>query len=336
MDAMLSQEEVDLLLKGVTNEPDDEDTRETDQSSVRPYNLATQERIVRGRMPTLEMINDRFNRMLKLEMFTLLRRNVEISRQMINITKYGEFIRGLVVPSNFNLVQVKPLVGHALIVIDPTLVFMVVDTLFGGDGRFPMRVEGRDFTETEQRIIQRILDIIFDSYTKCWEPVYPVEFVYLRSEMHTQFVNIATPNEPVITASFMVDAGSAGGGEMHICFPYTMLEPLREILSSSMQGEAIGGDKRWMNQISHQIQAAELEIVADLGSIKLRMDDIIEMKLGDIIPFEIPGTVIAKINSVPVAECSFGTFGGHYALRIEQMMSLDDIEVTHAMVKEGT
>jgi flagellar motor switch protein FliM len=336
MDAMLSQEEVDLLLKGVTNEPDEiPDQKNEFPDGVRPYNLATQERIVRGRMPTLEMINDRFNRLLKQEMFALLRRNVEISRQMLTITKYGDFIRSLVVPSNFNLIFVNPLVGQALIVLDPSLVFMCVDTLFGGDGRFTMRIEGRDFTETEQRIIQRIIDIIFDCYTKCWEPVYPVEFVYQRSEMHTQFVNIATPNEPVITASFMLDAGEAGGGKMHICFPYTMLEPLREILTSSMQGESISGSNRWMHQLSHEIQAAELEMVVDLGSVRLRMDDIVKMKLGDIIPFEVPETVIAKINGVPVSECSFGTMNGHRALRIKNMLSINDTEATHAIVKEA-
>jgi len=336
MDAMLSQDEVDLLLKGVTNEPDDlPDQGNEYPDGVRPYNLATQERIVRGRMPTLEMINDRFNRLLKQEMFGLLRRNIEISRQMLNVTKYGDFIRGLVVPSNFNLIYVKPLVGQALIVLDPSLVFMCVDTLFGGDGRFTMRVEGRDFTETEQRIIQRIIDLIFDCYTKCWEPVYPVEFVFQRSEMHTQFVNIATPNEPVITASFTLDAGEAGGGKMHICFPYTMLEPLREILASSMQGESITGSNRWMNQLSHQIRAAELEIIADLGSVRLRMEDIVNMKIGDIIPFDVPEIIIAKINGVPVSECSYGTFNGHRAIRIQNMLSINDIEATHAIVQEA-
>jgi flagellar motor switch protein FliM len=335
MDTMLSQEEVDLLLKGVTNEPDEiQDQTDEFPDGVRPYNLATQERIVRGRMPTLEMINDRFNRLLKQEMFVLLRRNVEISRQMLSITKYGDFIRSLVVPSNFNLIYVNPLVGQALIVLDPSLVFMCVDTLFGGDGRFIMRIEGRDFTETEQRIIKRIIDIIFDCYSKCWEPVYPVEFVYQRSEMHTQFVNIATPNEPVVIASFMLDAGEAGGGKMHICFPYTMLEPLREILTSSMQGETLGSN-RWMNQLSHEIQAAELDMVVDLGSIRLRMDDIVKMKVGDIIPFDVPDTVIARINGVPVSECGFGTSKGHRALRIKNMLSINDTEATHAIVKEA-
>src|SRR5436190_13289282 len=195
----LSQDEVDALLKGVTGEP--EDTKEdVNPTGVRSYNLATQERIVRGRMPTLEIINERFARLLRIGLFNFLRRSAEVSVGSVRVSKYSEFIRNLVVPTNLNLVHMKPLRGTALIVFDPGLVFLLVDNLFGGDGRFHTRVEGRDFTQTEQRIILRILDIVFEAYTKSWEPVYPVEFEYIRSEMNTQFANIATPNEVVVAS----------------------------------------------------------------------------------------------------------------------------------------
>ena len=144
----LSQDEVDALLKGVTGETD-EVAAATETKGVRPYNLATQERIVRGRMPTLEIINERFARQLRLGLFNFMRRTAEISVGPIRILKYNEFIRNLVVPTNLNLVQAKPLRGTALFIFDPNLVFLVVDNLFGGDGRFHTRVEGRDFTQTE-------------------------------------------------------------------------------------------------------------------------------------------------------------------------------------------
>ena len=152
-------------------------------------------------MPTLEIINERFARLVRIELFNFLRRTVEVSVGPVRITKYSDFIRNLVVPTNLNLVQMKPLRGTALMVFDPTLVFLVVDNMFGGDGRFHTRVEGRDFTQTEQRIIQRILHIVFETYAKSWEPVYPIEFEYLRSEMNTQFANIATPNEVVVVTT---------------------------------------------------------------------------------------------------------------------------------------
>ena len=207
-DNFLSQEEVDALLKGVTGDLDDTDAQE-DTSGVRTYNLATQERIVRGRMPTLEIINERFARLLRIGLFNFLRRSAEVSVGTVRVSKYSEFIRNLVVPTNLNLVHMKPLRGTALIVMDPNLVFLLVDNLFGGDGRFHTRVEGRDFTQTEQRIILRILDILFETYSKSWNPVYPIEFEYIRSEMNTQFANIATPNEVVVCTTFTITTRSS-------------------------------------------------------------------------------------------------------------------------------
>src|SRR6476620_4992862 len=206
----LSQEEVDALLKGVSGDLDDSQTP-ADTSGVRPYNLATQERIVRGRMPTLEIINERFARLLRIGLFNFLHRSAEVSIGPVRVTKYSEFIRNLVVPTNLNLVYMKPLRGTALIVLDPNLVFLIVDNLFGGDGRFHTRVEGRDFTQTEQRIIQRVLGIIFENYAKSWEPVYPISFEFIRSEMNTQFANIATPNEVIVATTFTIELGAISG-----------------------------------------------------------------------------------------------------------------------------
>jgi flagellar motor switch protein FliM len=222
----LSQDEVDALLKGVSGEAD-EVAAETETPGIRPYNLATQERIVRGRMPTLEIINERFARQMRLGLFNFMRRTAEISVGPIRIIKYNEFIRNLVVPTNLNMVQARPLRGTALFIFDPNLVFLVVDNLFGGDGRFHTRVEGRDFTQTEQRIIQRLLGLVFEEYEKSWKPVYELKFEYLRSEMNTQFANIATPNEVVVVTTFNIEFGPIAG-EFHICMPYAMIEPVRD------------------------------------------------------------------------------------------------------------
>src|SRR5438552_3401524 len=260
-DNFLSQDEVDALLKGVNGDQDEIQAPE-DISGVRPYNLATQERIVRGRMPTLEIINERFARLLRIGLFNFLRRSAEVSVGSVRVSKYSEFIRNLVVPTNLNLVHMKPLRGTALIVFDPGLVFLLVDNLFGGDGRFHTRVEGRDFTQTEQRIIQRVLNIVFETYAKSWEPVYPLEFEFIRTELNTQFANIATPNEVVVTTTFTVELGSVSG-EMHFCTPYSMIEPIRDTLTSSLQGEALEVDKRWIRLMTQQIQVAEVELVTN-------------------------------------------------------------------------
>jgi flagellar motor switch protein FliM len=318
-DNFLSQQEVDALLKGVSGEGEEVVTK-VDDSGVKPYNLATQERIVRGRMPTLEIINERFARLFRIGLFNFLRRNTEVSIGPVRVAKYSEFIRNLVVPTNLNLIQMKPLRGTALIVLDPNLVFLLVDNLFGGDGRFHTRVEGRDFTQTEQRIIQRILDIIFEAYGKSWEPVHAVDFGFLRSEMNTQFANIATPNEVVVSTTFTIELGAVSG-EMHFCMPYSMIEPIRDILTSSLQGEAMEVDKRWIRLMTQQIQSAEVELVADLGTARLSLNQILNMKEGDVIPISITETVAAKVDGVPVMECGYGRCGGQYALRVEKLLS---------------
>ncbi|MRW94935.1 flagellar motor switch protein FliM [Duganella sp. FT80W] len=321
-DNFLSQEEVDALLKGVNGDQDDVAAAE-DVAGVRTYNLATQERIVRGRMPTLEIINERFARLLRVGLFNFLRRSAEVSVGSVRVSKYSEFIRNLVVPTNLNLVHMKPLRGTALMVFDPGLVFLLVDNLFGGDGRFHTRVEGRDFTQTEQRIILRILDIVFEAYTKSWEPVYPVEFEYIRSEMNTQFANIATPNEVVVASTFTVELGSVSG-QIHFCMPYSMIEPIRDSLTSSLQGEALEVDKRWIRLMTQQIQIAEVEVVASLGTAKVNFDEILNMRVGDIIPLSIPEFISATVDGVPVMDCSYGVMNGQYALKVEKLLANTD------------
>jgi flagellar motor switch protein FliM len=318
-DNFLSQEEVDALLKGVNGDQDDAVAPE-DTSGVRTYNLATQERIVRGRMPTLEIINERFARYLRVGLFNFLRRSAEVSVGSVRVSKYSEFIRNLVVPTNLNLIHMKPLRGTALMVFDPGLVFLLVDNLFGGDGRFHTRVEGRDFTQTEQRIILRILDIVFEAYTKSWEPVYPIEFEYIRSEMNTQFANIATPNEVVVSSTFTVELGSVSG-QIHFCMPYSMIEPIRDALTSSIQGEALEVDKRWIRLMTQQIQVAEVELVAILGQGKASFDEILNMKVGDVIPITVPESIQATVDGVPVMDCSYGVFNGQYALKVEKLLA---------------
>jgi flagellar motor switch protein FliM len=315
----LSQDEVDALLKGVSGEAD-EVKAAVDTKGVRPYDLATQERIVRGRMPTLEIINERFARQLRLGLFNFMRRTAEISVGPIRIIKYNEFIRNLVVPTNLNMVQVKPLRGTALFIFDPNLVFLVVDNLFGGDGRFHTRVEGRDFTQTEQRIIQRLLGVVFEEYEKAWKAVYELKFEYLRAEMNTQFANIATPNEVVVVTTFNIEFGSTSG-EFHICMPYAMVEPIRDLLYSSLQGDHLEVDKRWLRLLAQQVQTAEVELVATLGHSQVTFNQIIKMKAGDVIALEIPPAITAAVDGVPVMECSYGMFNGQYALKVDKMLA---------------
>ena len=316
----LSQDEVDALLKGVSGESDEPEAAADDGSGVHTYNLGTQERIVRGRMPTLELINERFARYLRIGLFNYMHRTTDISVSPIRVQKYSEFIRNLVVPTNLNLVAAKPLRGTSLFVLDPNLVFLVVDNMFGGDGRFHTRVEGRDFTPTEQRIIQGLLNVIFTEYSRSWKPVYGMSFDYIRSEMNSQFANIATPSEIVVSTTFTLEFGGTAA-DMHICFPYSMLEPIRDLLYSTMQSDQLSSDQRWIVMLRKQLKDAEVEIAAQLASTSITLGQVLKLKVGDILPITIPDSLVASVDDIPLMECRYGQQGGQFALKIERFIT---------------
>ena len=316
----LSQDEVDALIQGVKGEDSPQDNAEAVSGErVRPYDLATQERIVRGRMPTLEIIHERFARQLRIGLFNFVRRSAEITVGQVRVQKYSEFVRNLVVPTNLNLVQAKPLRGTALFVFDPSLVMLVVDSMFGGSGQFHVRVEGREFTQTEMRIIQRLLSVVFDELEKAWAPVHQLKFEHVRSEMNTQFASIATPNEVVVVTTFSIDLGGSGG-DLHLCLPYSMLEPVKDLLCSNLQGEQMEVDKRWVRRLQKEVQAAEVELQVQMGSAQLTLGEILNMRVGDIIALQIPQPMIAEVDGVPVMECKCGILAGQYALKVERLL----------------
>ncbi|MBU3737087.1 MAG: flagellar motor switch protein FliM [Methylobacterium sp.] len=322
-DDILSQEEVDALLKGVSGESDvAEDADAGGADGIRAYNLANQDRIVRGRMPTMEVINERFARNLRIGLFNFIRRSAEISVGPVRLLKYVDFVRNLVVPTNLNLVHVNPLRGTALLIFDPNLVFLVIDNLFGGDGRYHTRVEGRDFTQTEQRIIQNLLAVAMEEMQKAWEPVHPIQFEYIRSEVNTQFANIATPSEVVVVTTFSIEIGPVGG-DFHVCMPYAMIEPIRDLLYEGMQGDRMEVDERWVHFLSGQVQSTEVKLVANLSEAEVTVRDLLEMKIGDVIALNIPDSITAHVEGVPVLECGYGVHNGQYALKVKKFLSLE-------------
>ena len=226
---ILSQDEVDALLQGITGESQKIETEEVKTEGIRDYNIASQERIVRGRMPTMEIIGERFARNIRLGLFNLIRKSPEVSIGAARVIKYSAFLREIVVPTNFNIVSVKPLRGSGLIVCDPSLVFAVIDALYGGNGKYHTRIEGRDFSATEQRVIERLIECIINGYKKAWAGIYPVELEYQRSEMQPQFCNVASPSEVVVATSFTMEVGDSTG-TVHFCIPYSTLEPIRDVL----------------------------------------------------------------------------------------------------------
>ena len=317
---ILSQDEVDALLQGITGESQKLEHEDVPEGAVRDYNLASQERIVRGRMPTMEIVNERFARNIRIGLFNFIRKSPEVALSGIKVQKYSAFLREIVVPTNFNIVSIKPLRGSGLIVCDPTLVFAVIDSLFGGAGKYHTRIEGRDFSPTEQRIITRLVEVITTEYKKAWHGIYPLELDYQRSEMQPQFANIATPSEIVVASSFTLEVGDTTG-TLHFCIPYSTLEPIRDVLYSTVQGDAAEPDRRWVNLLKQQIQAAEVELVAELATAPATVEQLLALKPGDFIELDLNPAIQAKVDGVPVLECHYGTSKGRYAIKVNQLLT---------------
>ncbi len=322
-EAFLSQDEVDALLAGVTGESDSKTTAADPNAGARAYDLSSPDRVVRRRMQTLELINERFARQMRHVLLNFMRRSADITVGSIKIQKYADFERNLPVPSNLNMIQMKPLRGTALFTYDPNLVFLVIDSLFGGDGRYHTRVEGRDFTTTEQRIIRRLLNLTLESYGKSWDPVYPIEFEYVRSEMHTKFASITGNNEVVVVTSFHIEFG-ATGGDLNICLPYSMIEPVRDLLTRPLQETTLEEvDQRWAQQLSRQVRSADIDVVAEFARIPSSIRELMSLKVGDVLPVTVPETIVASVDGVPLMDCGYGVFNGQYALRVQNMFTHD-------------
>jgi flagellar motor switch protein FliM len=317
---ILSQDEVDALLQGITGESQKLEEETVDEGAVRDYNLASQERIVRGRMPTMEIISERFARNIRVGLFNFIRKSPEISIGGIKVQKYSAFLREIVVPTNFNIMSVRPLRGSGLIVCDPTLVFATIDALFGGAGKYHTRIEGRDFSPTELRIIARLVDVISTEYKKAWNGIYPLELEYQRSEMQPQFANIATPSEIVVATSFTLEIGDTSG-TIHFCIPYATLEPIRDVLYSTIQGDSNEPDRRWVKLMTQQIQAAEVELVAELAHAPATVEHLLALKAGDFIELDLKPQIQGKVVGVPVFDCHYGTSNGKYALKVDQLLT---------------
>ncbi|GEK74412.1 MULTISPECIES: flagellar motor switch protein FliM [Halomonas] len=315
---LLSQDEIDALLKGVSG--DDEPAEGQDgQPQVRPFDPANQHRIIRERLHALDMINERFARYFRMGLFNLIRRSADITVDSVKYQSYSDFSRNVPVPTNINMIAMKPLKGSALIVFPPNLVFMVVDNLFGGDGRFLTKSEGREFTNTEQRIIQRMLQLAIEAYGDSWKSVYPLDISFLRSEMQSKFANITnSPNEIVVNTSFNLEVGNLASS-FQICMPYSMIEPLRDLLTNPVNEGHQDQDGSWSKRMAGELRQSEIELVANFADIPSRISQVLALKAGDVLPLELPETVTASVDGVPVMECEYGSQHEQRALRVRRL-----------------
>ena len=312
---LLSQDEIDALLHGVDSGSVDTAEPAPPPGEARSYDFASQDRIIRGRMPTLEMVNERFARLWRIGLFNLIRRSSELSVRGIELIKFGDYLHSLYVPTNLNLIRFKPLRGTGLIVFEPTLVFAVVDNFFGGDGRYPTRIEGREFTATEMRVIQLMLKQAFADLTEAWAPVMNVEFEYINSEINPHFANIVTPREYVVVCRFHVEL-EGGGGDIHITLPYSMLEPIRDVLDAGIQSDRNDRDESWGITLREQLNGAEVELSSVIARRRMSLRELTKLKVGDILPIDMLKEVPLCVEGLPVFTGEFGVANDRNAIKI--------------------
>jgi flagellar motor switch protein FliM len=313
---ILSQEEINALLQGMDDgDIDSEPDEFQDVNAVKDYDFKSQERIVRRRIRTLEIINERFYKSLHTSLFQFLHRSPEIFMSGIQIKKFSEYIDRVSVPANLNIIRLSPLRGRALIAIDPNLIFIVVDNFFGGGGKFYSNVaEAREFSVTEMRIVQILLDMIFENLKGAWKSVMELDFEYLSSEINPSFAGIVGPQDIVIVSTVNV-ALESGGGDINIVMPYSMIEPIRGLLED-ISDESDASDIQWKDAVRNEILGVELSVVSSMVEKNLSIKEVLRLKKGDVIPIEMPKTVMLKAEGVTVLTGKACISEGYYAVQI--------------------
>lgn len=324
---ILSQDEVDALLHGVDDGAIDTETHDEEllDGIARDFDFNNQERIIRGRLPTLEMINERFARYFRVSFFNMLRKTPEISVNGIQLIKFSEYIHTLFVPTSLSLIKMKPLKGTGMIMLDPKLVFIVVDNFFGGDGSIHAKIEGREFTTTELRVIEKVVHMCFEDMVKAWKPILKVKFDYHNHEVNPHLANIVSPSEVIVVSSFNVEL-DGGGGDLHVVFPYSMIEPIRSILDAGVQSDLSEVDDRWSVLLKEELMHAKVNMSALFAEKELRISDLINLQAGDIIPIEMPKQVILMTEDMPVMRGQYGEHMGNAAVKIEDVFEIYDPE----------
>jgi len=312
---ILGQDEIDALMNGIDS---GEIATEAPPApgEARPHDFSRYGRIVRGRMPTLEMINDRFGRLLRGSLYNELRRAAVISVGSVQILKFADYVRTLHLPTSLNLVKFNPLRGTGLIILDPTLVFALIDIYFGGKGRHA-KIEGREFTAIENEIIANVLKDTFLNLQEAWSHIAPLVIEKVGSEMNPHFANIVSPTEIVVVTRFGVDFDGVGG-DLHIAMPYSMIEPLREVLDSGVQSDRAEQDDRWSLALRHELEDAELEVRAVLGSTTMSLSELRNLQAGDVLETDFTGTITLMAEGLPFLRGAYGLSRGQCAVKVTE------------------
>jgi flagellar motor switch protein FliM len=320
MDDILSQDEVDALLKGMGGgdvETEDDDTE--DGGSAKAFDFTNQERMVRGRLPALDIINERFARGFQRHFNEMIMASVEVTAGEVKIIKMIDYLRNLFVPTSLNIYRINPLNGVALFTLDSKLIFTAVDIYFGGTGLLPFKIEGREYTPVEMSMVRSILDISAENLRKAWGPVMDIEVEYMHSEMNPKFAGIVDPTDMIIVSQINVRFEGVEG-RVDIVMPYSMLEPIRDKLEEGMQNLQGESDNRWSRTLKEEAKNIDIGLSVNLTELQMSMDDLMKMEKGDIIPIEMPKYVTIKAEDIAIVHGQLGESNNKKAVKIEKIL----------------
>lgn len=312
----------DASTNAATDSPFDDDDATPRDTNPKDYDIARGERITRGRMRGVTKAQSQWVRLLRPALASLMRRDVSVKVGQAKLQKYSAFLRDVPAPASFNVVALPPLRGHGLVVLDPMAVFATVDALFGGDGKQASSLAGREFSPTEQRVIRRVMGVLSSTWQEAWQPVCPIELAWRRSEMHPQFASIAAPADTVFCLSVTLGFGDQICTTW-VCIPWASLEPVRDALYGQANADPTGHDQRWMMQLAHQLQGAEVTLVAHLAHAPSTVEQLLALQPGDFIELEMPTAIEVTVEGVPVLSCHYGTANGRFALKVHQWLTGD-------------
>ena len=330
MAQVLSQDEVDALLSAVNEDETgggdidagfDDDFDDEGADNIQPYDLTNQDRVIRGRMPILEIIYERFIRSFRVSLSNSLRKISTISMISTDLLKFGEFVNTLPIPSCMCIMRLNELRGPALLVFESKLAYAIIDSYFGGTDRPFTKIEGKEFTSIELSFMKRVMDMALSDLEEAWQPVHKIDAQYMRTEINPQFVGVVPPSDVIITTTFEVEFESASGTIM-VVIPYSTIEPIKQKLSSSYQSENDVVDSLWTQSMHDHVNSATAEAVVKLGDTNMSVGDLVGLQIGDIIPLnqEVSGELPIEIEGVQKLFCLAGEYKGNRAVQITKRL----------------
>jgi flagellar motor switch protein FliM len=322
---VLSQDEVDALLNAVNDGDDDDmlgggddfDVGAEEDENIQSYDLTNQDRVIRGRMPILEIIYERFIRSFRVSLSNSLRKISTISMISTDLLKFGEFVNTLPIPSCMCIMRFNELRGPALLIFESKLAYAIIDSYFGGTDRPFTKIEGKEFTAIELSFMKKVMDMAISDLEEAWAPVHRIDAQYLRTEINPQFVGVVPPSDVIIATTLEVEFESASGTIM-IVVPYSTIEPIKQKLSSSYQTDNDMADSIWTTAMNEHILDTHSTVVVKLGEADMTVGDLVTLEKGDIIPLdqEASGEVLLAVEGVEKLKGLIGVYKGNRAVQI--------------------